>query len=218
MKPAETAFGPTAAEAGLIACHDCGLLSRRPGHEDTLDCPRCGARLHLRKPDALNRTWAWMIAATILYIPANALPIMTVTTLGRDEPSTIIGGIILLWKLQMWPLAILVFVASFLVPMLKLAVLALLLITVRRRTRWAKRHRTLLYRLTEIIGRWSMLDVFVVAILGALVAFGNLATIHGGPGATAFGAVVVLTMLAAQSFDPRLIWDQTTTPGGAARG
>ena len=156
----------------------------------------------------LSLTWAWLIAAIILYIPANALPIMTVTTLGRDEPSTILGGILLLWKLKMWPLAVLVFVASFLVPVLKLVVLGLLLITARRRSTWAQRHRTLLYRLTEIIGRWSMLDVFVVAILGALVAFGNLATIHGGPGATAFGAVVVLTMLAAQSFDPRLIWDR----------
>lgn len=218
MNPVETAFGPTAAEAGLIACHDCGLLSRRPEREQALACPRCGARLHLRKPDALNRTWAWMLAACILYIPANTLPIMTVTTLGRDEPSTILGGIILLWKLDMWPLALLVFVASFLVPMAKLAVLALLLVTVRRRSRWAQRHRALLYRLTEIVGRWSMLDVFVVAILGALVAFGNLATIHGGPGATAFGAVVVLTMLAAQSFDPRLIWDEAATPGSAEHG
>jgi paraquat-inducible protein A len=212
MNGVDTPYRPTAAEAGLIACHDCGLLSRRPQTErdrqPALHCPRCGARLHLRKPEAVSRTWAWLIAAVILYIPANALPIMTVTTLGRDEPSTILGGILLLWKLKMWPLAVLVFVASFLVPVLKLVVLGLLLVTVRRRSTWARRHRALLYRLTEIVGRWSMLDVFVVAILGALVAFGNLATIHGGPGATAFGAVVVLTMLAAQSFDPRLIWDR----------
>lgn len=197
----------TAVQAGLIACHHCRLLSRRPTTPGPHACPRCGARLHVRKPEALSRTWAWMIAASILYVPANTLPIMTVTAFGRDDPSTILGGILLLWQLHMWPLAILVFVASFLVPLAKLAVLALLLITVQRRSAWGQRHRTLLFRLTEIIGRWSMLDVFVVAILGALVAFGNLANIHGGPGATAFGAVVVLTMLAAQSFDPRLIWD-----------
>ncbi len=196
----------TAAGAGLLLCQDCGLLSRRSGVKG-LHCPRCGAALHLRKPNALGRTWALVIAAIILYIPANVLPVMTVISLGRGEPDTILSGVIQLLASGLWPLAALVFVASILVPVLKLGVMIFLLISVQRGCRWRPRDRTRLFRITELAGRWSMIDIFVITILAGLVQLGELAHIEANAGATAFGAVVVLTMLAAQAFDPRLIWD-----------
>lgn len=205
-----TAAAATAREAGCVTCHDCRLLCRPPAaRARDASCPRCGAPLHARKPRSLERTWAFLIAAALCYVPANALPVMTVTTLGRSQSDTILSGVEYLLLHGMWPLALVVFTASVFVPILKLAILAFLLVSVRRGSRWRPLERTRLYRLTEAIGRWSMVDIFVVTILVALVRLGSLATIRAEAGAVFFGAVVVLTMLAAESFDPRLIWDRS---------
>lgn len=198
----------SALSQGLVGCHSCELLLRMPPSEDhELRCPRCGSRLHPRKPDSLRRCWALVIAALICYIPANLLPIMSVTSLGQVQSDTILSGVIYLLLHGMWPLALVVFVASVVVPLLKLLILVILLISVQCRARWRPRDRTRLYRFTEITGRWSMVDIYVVTILVALVHLGNLASIQARAGAVFFGAVVVLTIFAAQSFDPRLIWD-----------
>ena len=199
----------TALDASCASCHACGLLARLP-HPDAhgARCPRCGEGLHARKPGSIQRTWALVMAAAVCYVPANVFPVMTVISLGKAQSDTILSGVTYLLHHGMWPLALVVFVASVFVPLLKLLVLALLLVSVQRRASWRPVERTRLYRITEAIGRWSMVDIFVVTILVALVKLGNLATIEAGPGAVFFGAVVVLTMLAAESFDPRLIWDQ----------
>jgi paraquat-inducible protein A len=199
----------TAKRAGYQACHSCRLLTRlnpESPHECS-HCPRCGGSLHLRKPDSLTRTWALTLTAYILYIPANLLPIMTVVMSGRGEPDTILSGVSELIVGGMWPLALLVFFASITVPVLKLLALTGLLLSVQFKSHWRPRERTILYRLTEVIGRWSMIDIFVITILVAVVKLGSLATIDAGPGAVAFAGVVVTTMFAAMSFDPRLIWD-----------
>jgi paraquat-inducible protein A len=199
----------TALAAGCWLCHDCALLCRVPAVGHGARCPRCGAALHPRKPRSLERTWALVIAAALCYLPANLLPIMTVTSLGKAQSDTIMSGVTYLLHHGMWPLAAIIFIASVFVPMLKLAILVLLLVSVRRGSRWRPAERTRLYRITEAIGRWSMVDIFVVTILVALVRLGSLATIEARAGAVFFGAVVVLTMLAAESFDPRLIWDRS---------
>lgn len=198
-----------ALDAGLIICGECHRLHRRSAAH--LHCQRCGARLHARRPHSIARTWALLLAAAILYIPANLLPIMSVNFLGNGAPTTIMGGVIELIHAGMLPIASVVFIASILVPSFKLCGLVLLLYSVQRHQRLSPRQRILMYRFIEWIGRWSMLDIFVIAILVALVRFGNLASIEAGPGAAAFALVVVLTMLAATSFDPRLIWDNTDT-------
>jgi paraquat-inducible protein A len=196
----------SAASFGLLGCHTCGQVSRAPG-AGRAHCPRCGATLHLRKPDSLTRTWALLAAAAILYVPANLLPIMTTSSLFGTQSDTILSGVIYLWVTGSWPLAVVVFVASVVVPLAKLFVLSYLAWTVQRRSARAREERLKLYRLVELVGRWSMLDVFVVALLGALVQLRSLAEIVPEAGATAFGAVVVLTMFAAMTFDSRLIWD-----------
>jgi paraquat-inducible protein A len=199
----------TALSAACASCHACGFLARLPhGGAHGARCPRCGEALHARKPQSLQRTWALVIAAAICYVPANALYIMTITSMGKPEPSTILSGVIYLLHHGMWPLALIVFVASVFVPLMKVVILVFLLVSVHRGSAWRPVERTRLYRLTEAIGRWSMVDIYVVTILVALVKLGNLATIEAGPGAVFFGGVVVLTMLAAESFDPRLIWDR----------
>jgi paraquat-inducible protein A len=197
---------PGAAAQGLWLCHACDLLSRAPGGGSAC-CPRCGARLHARKPASIERTLALLIAAAVLYLPANLLPIMHTSSLFGEQSDTILSGVVFLWRSGSWPLALVVFIASILVPMLKLIALAVLVISVRLRSRRLPEQRTRLYRLVEFVGRWSMLDIYVVAVLVALVQLQSLASIEAGPGALAFGAVVVLTMFAAMSFDPRLIWD-----------
>jgi paraquat-inducible protein A len=200
----------TARAASCARCHDCGLLGRLPDSTARgAHCARCGAALHLRKPRSLQRTWALVIAAIVCYIPANVLPVMTVTSLAKVQSDTIMSGVIYFLTSGMWPLALIVFVASILVPVLKLGILVFLLISVQRRSSWKPVERTHLYRITEAIGRWSMVDIFAITILVALVRLGNIATIDAGPGAVFFGAVVVATMLAASSFDPRLIWDRS---------
>jgi paraquat-inducible protein A len=198
----------TARAASLASCHECGKLSRvARGHAHGLRCPRCGAALHSRKPDSLQRTWALVIAASICYLPANLLPVMTVTSLGKPISDTIMSGVVYFIEHGDWPLALVIFTASVFVPMMKLAILVFLLISVQRRSRWRPVERTRMYRLTEAIGRWSMVDIYVITIMVALVRLGNLATIEASAGAVFFGAVVVLTIFAAESFDPRMIWD-----------
>jgi paraquat-inducible protein A len=198
----------SAASLGLLNCEDCGLLSRAaPGmHEGR--CPRCGARLHFRKPGSIQRTWALVIAAAICYIPANLFPVMTTITPFSKSSDTIMEGVVLLWSPSSWPLSVVVFIASVTIPLAKLLALSYLLITVQRGSTKSNRERTRLYRMVAFIGRWSMLDVFVDTFVVALVQLQPLMSVGPGPGVLFFAAVVVLTMIAAESFDPRLIWDQ----------
>jgi len=195
-----------------IGCDVCGLLNGNANDAHSR-CARCGSRLHHRKVDSLSRAWAYLIAATLLYLPANLYPVLETTSIGSDESHTILGGVVELWLDDSKLLAVLVFFASILVPLFKMVVTAALLVSVHRRSAWQLRHRTELYRLIELIGRWSMLDIYVVALLVALVRLQTVATIEAGPGALAFGAVVVLTMLSAQSFDPRIMWDAAGANG-----
>ncbi len=199
---------PTALKAALISCHCCHLLCKAPPLEDGLMlCPRCGAKMHARKPNSIARTWALVIAAFVFYIPANVLPVTNVISFGKAQSDTIISGVIYFVKSGSWPIALVIFVASVFVPLLKLFLLTFLLISVRIKSKWRPKDRTRLYRITEAVGRWSMVDIYVITILVALVKLGALATIEAGPGAIFFAGVVVITMFAAMSFDPRLIWD-----------
>lgn len=200
-----------AIDAGIWVCGDCHQLNRPSNGQEHAQCRRCGSQLHARKPDSLVRTWALLLTATVLYIPANVLDIMTINLFGNPAPSTIMGGVIELVHADMLPIAFVVFVASIVVPTFKLVGIAMLLYSVQRHQRLSPRQRILMYRFIEWIGRWSMLDIFVIAILVALVNFGNVTTIEAGPAAAAFCTVVILTMLAALTFDPRLIWDNTQT-------
>jgi len=197
----------TASQLGLCTCHGCGGLSELlPGvHE--MRCRRCGAALHLRKPNSIARTWAFLIASYIMYVPANVLPIMKTGSLFGSQSDTIMSGVAYLWHSGSWHLALVVFIASVVVPLAKMLCLSFLAISVQ--LGWTERalERTKLYRVLEFVGPWSMLDVFVVTILVALVQLKSLATIQPGPAAAAFGAVVVLTMFAAMAFDPRLLWE-----------
>jgi paraquat-inducible protein A len=204
---------PTAEEAGLLACLACTLVSRPPPGfadgviETSARCPRCGARLHFRKPDSIRRCWAFLAAAYVLYFPANLLPIMNTSSLFGAQNDTILSGVIYLWKTGSWATAMVVFVASIVVPVLKLVVLTFLALSAQRQSTWRPKLRARLYGIVTFVGRWSMLDIFVVTVLVALVQIKSIAVIEAGPGALAFGAVVVLTIFAANSFDPRLIWD-----------
>ncbi|HSM75162.1 MAG TPA: paraquat-inducible protein A [Desulfobacterales bacterium] len=199
----------TARAASLLSCGVCHLLARKPPGAvgPAGRCPRCGAALHSRKPDSIARTWALVIAALVFYVPANVLPITQVTSLGMVQSDTILSGVIYFIHSGMWPIALVIFIASVFVPLLKLLILMLLLVSVQRGMRWRPKDRTRLYRITEAIGRWSMVDIFVVTILVALVHLGALANIEAQAGAAFFAAVVVITIFAAMSFDPRLIWD-----------
>jgi paraquat-inducible protein A len=191
--------------AGAIGCETCGLVS--VPRDDHPRCPRCASVLHERKSDSVARTWALVVAAAILYIPANYYPVLTVMQLGAGQPSTILGGVEELVTARQYPLALLVFFASIAVPMLKLIGLSVMLITIQTgRAGWL-RDRTRLYHIVRFIGRWSMIDIFMESLLGALVAFGAVITIEPGVGALAFCGVVILTMFAAETFDPRLMWD-----------
>jgi paraquat-inducible protein A len=194
---------PYARQLGLCLCHTCGLA----GADDAVRCPRCDSPLHRRKPNSLGRTWALLIAALICYIPANLLPVMYTNIFGQASENTIMSGVIEFWHSGSWDLALLIFIASVAVPCVKFVVLGTLLVTCQRRSQWAMRERGKLFRLIEVIGYWSMLDVLVVALVAALVQFRALSTIDPRLGILFFGLVVVLTMLAAMSFDPRLIWD-----------
>ncbi|RLT97002.1 paraquat-inducible protein A [Ketobacter sp.] len=196
----------SARAEGLVLCTDCHLLVRAPrAHQGA--CPRCGGALHARIPNSVSRTWALVVAAWVLLVPANLYPIMTVIYFGEGEPDTIISGVIKLAEEGMLPIAIVVFVASIAVPVLKLLGIMLLLFTVHFKWALSKTECTVLYRIIEVVGAWSMLDLFMISILVTLVDLGTVAQITAGPGATAFATVVVITMFAAMSFDPRLIWD-----------
>lgn len=197
----------TALRSGLHLCGACDLLNRKPAGDARCCCARCGANLHGRKPDSLRRTWAYLIAAAVLYVPANLLPVLHTGTLFNQQTDTIMSGVIHLWATGSWGLAVIVFIASIVVPLAKLASLSCLAWTAQRRSTWRPQRRANLYRATHSIGRWSMVDIYVGATLVALVHLGPFASIEPGPGAIAFGAVVVLTMLATMSFDPRLTWD-----------
>ena len=191
----------------LVRCHACGQLAEgehRP-------CPRCGAPLHRRKPHSFHRTAALAAAAAILYIPANLLPIMTVVYFGSGEADTILSGVETLIESGMLPIALLVFFASIAVPVLKLAGLSYLLLSVSRRSAARLKDRTRLYRLIDGVGRWSMVDIFMISLLTSLVQLGAIATVQAEPGAVAFAMVVIITMRASHAFDPRLMWDAADT-------
>lgn len=208
----------SAAGAGLATCHGCGLLSR-PASRDALGhCPRCGEALAWRRPRPIQRTWALLVAAAILYVPANVLPVLVTDTLTSDEADTILSGVVFLYQSGSWPLALIVLIASVLIPIGKIAALAYVLVTVQRDSATSNRQRTRLYRLVEFIGRWSMLDVFVDTFVVALVQLSPLMSVAPGPGVVYFMAVVILTMLAAQSFDPRIIWDRASGHGAPHGG
>lgn len=202
---------PRAFELGLIGCPICGLVSPRAGMVDAQACPRCGSPLHPRKPNSIVRAWALLLAALIFYVPANVLPVMHTQMLGRGGDSTIMNGVVEFWRAGAWDIAVIIFVASVAVPCTKFLAMALLLVTSQRRSTWAQPERSRLYRFVEVIGYWSMLDVVVVALVAALVKFRQLSDIEPRIGILFFGMVVILTMLSAMSFDPRLIWD-TETP------
>lgn len=195
---------PTAAQQNLAACDLCHKVVELTEEY----CPRCRTKLHLRKPKSLSRTWGWLIASAILYIPANLIPVMKIEGIRGDQSNTIIGGVITFWQMQAYPVAIVIFVASVLIPLLKITTLIYLCITTKSKTEYSPQRLSQLYHITELLGRWSMVDVFVVAILVCLVRLGSMITITPGPAALSFAGVVVFTMFAAMSFDPRLLWDQ----------
>ncbi|GHA84726.1 paraquat-inducible protein A [Modicisalibacter luteus] len=208
LAPEGSRAGSVAAPQGLSGCPTCGLVNRLDERRHGR-CRRCGERLHARLPHSLQRTWALLFASAVAYVPANIFPIMTTTYLGSSDPQTIIGGVVELWQAGSIPVALVIFIASVLVPVGKLIALAWLCIAARRSSGYHPVTRTRLYRLTEFIGRWSMVDIFVVAILVALIRADALMTITPGPAALAFASVVVLTMLAAITFDPRLLWESS---------
>jgi len=196
----------TGRSLGLLTCAHCRATVRAIAAERSR-CPRCDARLHARKPHSLATTTALVLTAAVLYIPANVLPVMQTHTVFKEDNDTIMSGVISLASSGSWPIALLVFFASIVVPLLKLVALGEILYAVARNSSSNPRQRSRLFRIVEFIGRWSMLDVFAVALLVTLVQIRSLATVHVRLGALAFAAVVVLTMLAAQSFDERLLWD-----------
>jgi paraquat-inducible protein A len=195
---------PRAADLKLCLCHSCGRACDATDHPQ--QCDRCGASLHAIKPDSLTRTWAYLLAALILYVPANLLPVMNTSMLGSGADSTIISGVLEFWGAGAWDIAAIIFIASIGVPAIKFGALTLLLITSQRGSSWACRQRSTLFRFVELVGYWSMLDVLVVALVAALVKFDALGDIEPRVGILFFGMVVVFTMLSAMSFDPRLIW------------
>lgn len=203
MKPT----GISAASMGLCSCSVCGLVSRPDPAARVNRCPRCETRLHFRRPDSIARCWALVIAGYILYIPANLLTMMETGTLISYRKDTIMSGVIHLWHTGFQGIATIVFLASVVVPLFKLLALTALLLSVRRGSRIWAMQRIQIYRVVELIGRWSMLDIFVLTLLAALVQLQSLAIVKAGSASIAFGAVVVITMFAAMEFDPRLMWD-----------
>jgi paraquat-inducible protein A len=197
---------PVASDLNLCLCHTCGMACDMTGEPQ--ECERCGAPLHRRKTNSLTRTWAYMFTALAFYVPANLLPVMNTKMVGNGADSTIMSGVLEFWEAGAWDIALIIFIASIAVPGIKFAALTLLLVTVKRESLWARKERSKLYRFVEVIGYWSMLDVIVVALVASLVKFQALADIEPRAGILFFGLVVVFTMLAAMSFDPRLIWDK----------
>jgi paraquat-inducible protein A len=196
----------TGLELGLLICLDCRATLRGVGAAHAR-CPRCGAPVHARKPHSLAITTALIAAAAILYVPANFLPVMDTRTLFDDESDTIMSGVLVLLHSGSWPIAVLVFIASIVVPLLKILAMAVLLYSAWRRTPHRRLQRSELFRMVEFIGKWSMLDIYAISLLATLVQVQSFANIIVGWGAWSFGAVVVLTLLAARTFDERLLWD-----------
>ncbi len=196
-----------------IGCDVCGRIHHGRDEER---CTCCGSVVRARRRNSIANTWALLAASALLYIPANVFPVMTITRLGAGTPSTILGGAQELLESGMWPLALLVFVASIMVPLLKLVSLSVMLVSAQRGSAWRLNDRTALYRLVDFIGRWSMIDVFMLATLAGLVQAGAVATIQPGLGAICFGSVVVLTMIAVSCFDPRVMWDAAEAHARAA--
>ena len=195
---------PRGLELGLAGCHVCEKVS--PVAE--VRCSRCGTHLHLRKPDSITRTMALLIAAAVMYVPANMLPILTSRELGISTESTIIAGMVEFWSTGAYPIAIVIFTASILIPLLKIVALLWLCAAAKGLVPHSAKLLGKVYWVTELLGRWSMVDIFVVSILVAMVQLGNYMVITPEPGALAFAGVVMLTMFAAMSFDPKLLWDQ----------
>ena len=201
----------SAAGHGLACCMTCSQLARVPAGIARVACPRCGKPISYRKPGSIQKTWAFLITAYILFIPANLLPIMQTGSLFGSQKDTILTGIFYLIHSGSWILGLIVFIASILVPLAKLLSLTYLLTNIRKDKTSKQVIKTRLYRVLELIGPWSMLDIYVVTVLSVLVQLKGIANIYPMPGAIAFGAVVVMTMLATHSFDPRLIWDAGTS-------
>ena len=198
----------TLKQQGLCRCDHCSLINELPSPNSGKNrCLRCGATLHSRQTYALQRCWALLISAAIFLVPANTLPMMTIKSFGSGQPDTIMSGIIKLAQEGLWGIAAIVFVASIVVPLFKLITLTVLLITVQLKLSLDKRHCQRLFQLVSFIGRWSMLDIFVIAVLVSIVSFGQLASIETGMGASCFSLAVVLTLFATSAFDTRLIWD-----------
>ncbi len=202
----------TGKEAGFMLCHDCHKVIPVPEgmeHDEHPEavCPRCNAAVHMRSPDSLSYTWALVLTAFILCFPANILPIMSVDYLGQVEASTIMDGIIYFFKEGSYGIGIVILTASVLVPLFKIIGIILILLSIQFKWKSWLRHKTIMFRFIEFIGRWSMLDIFVIALLSVLVNFGFFSTIHAAPAATYFCGVVITTMLAAIKFDTRFIWD-----------
>jgi paraquat-inducible protein A len=199
----------SALGASLTACHTCHQLVHinQNHHQQKLSCPRCGSAIHPRIHNSLLNTWMLVGLALVFYIPANLLPMTRVVGLGQIQEDTIMSGVIYFIQSGSWYIGLVIFIASVFVPLLKLTLLMYLLVSVQRKSQWRPRERARIYRITEFIGRWSMVDIYVVTILIALVNLGTLANIDSGPAAIYFAAVVVITIFAAKSFDPRLIWD-----------
>lgn len=199
----------TAQSIDAVSCPVCCLLvSNSYRRARSNHCPRCDSELSSRKKNSLKRTWALLIAAAIFYVPANIYPILTLVSFGKSTTNTIIGGVIELVHAGQWTIAAIVFIASIVVPIFKIVALFFLVISVQFNVAWQPRKRAVLYRFTEFIGRWSMIDIFMISILIALVKLQAIATVEAGVGAIAFAAVVIITMFAAMTFDPRLIWDK----------
>lgn len=203
---------PKAIDLGLAGCHACGKVAPAAAGR----CPRCHARLHLRKPASVQRTVAYLIAAAALYVPANMLPVMRLSDWGDVMDSTIFEGMVEFWDQRAYPIAIVIFIASIIIPLIKIVALSWLCAAATGRVKPSPRVLGRIYWFTELLGRWSMVDIFVMAILVALVQFGTVMNVMPRPGAIAFAGVVVLTMFAATSFDPRLLWDRLDLEESAA--
>lgn len=198
----------SARQQGVLSCHDCLALNHAHQDEKQAKCYRCGHHLHSRKPSSVQKTTALLITAALFYIPSMIYPVSVVEYFGQKSPSTLIESIIFFWQEGAWPVALVIFIASVFVPLVKMFGLSFLLLSVHFKMNNFRRQRTTLYRIIEFIGRWSMVDVFVVVLLVCLVQMGVLAAILPGIGIVSFAMVVILTMIASESFDPRLIWDK----------
>lgn len=197
-----------AKDQGLAACHRCKMIVKL-SDKTHASCTRCGSTVHYRKHDSINRAWAFLLSAFVMYIPANTEAIMHTVALGQQSSDTILSGVLYFLAHGDWPVALIIFSASVLLPLLKMISIAYILLMIQRGSNTRKTEKTKLYILAEIMGRWSMVDVFVVALLAALVQLGSLTNIQPGPAGAAFAAMVILTMFSAMAFDPKLIWDQS---------